>query len=309
MRDKQEIDVEKYEYNGESEVVERVEKDGLMTNCDDETKFKSEDSAISEEGGNAVREFKNRKLAELINNFEGAESESETKGLALSDWKLYRSESECGQPKCNKCGKLYSNVKNLKCHARNVHISKKEKPKKKKLRAALSEESPGKILEATVTERICLICKKIFGKKSEMKKHLVRHTNIFKHLNVDEKMLRAEDSTSATCKDCGKWDARANNIKNHIALVHYQLHNTINFSNMESYDLSEGGTALKGDGTVRRRERLIQTFLCQFCEKVFYDFNKSSLNKHIRFVHEGIRRKKKEDTWLKKDGNFKGENI
>ena len=61
MRDKQEIDVEKYEYNGESEVVERVEKDGLMTNCDDETKSKSEDSAISEEGGNTEREFKNKK--------------------------------------------------------------------------------------------------------------------------------------------------------------------------------------------------------------------------------------------------------
>ena len=52
----------------------------LIRQCDNETKSKSEDSAISEEGGNAEREFKNKKLAELINHVEGAESESETKG-------------------------------------------------------------------------------------------------------------------------------------------------------------------------------------------------------------------------------------
>ena len=225
-----------------------------------------------------------------------------------SDWKQYISESEYGKPKCNKCGKLYSNVRNLKCHVRNVHILKKSKPKKRKLRAAPSIESPGKILEATLAERICLICKKMFGKKSEMKKHLVRHTKIFKNLNVDGQILRAEDGRGANCINCGKWDAKANNIKNHIALVHYQLHNTIDFSNMESYDLSEGGTALKGDGTVRRRERFIQTFLCEFCEKVFNDYNRSSLNKHIRFVHEGIRRKKKDMTLLKGDENIKNKN-
>ena len=42
----------------------------------------------------------------------------------------------------------------------------------------------------------------------------------------------------------------------------------------------------------------MQTFLCECCEKVFNDFDRSNLNKHIRFVHEGIRRKKKEGTWL-----------
>ena len=61
---------------------------------------------------------------------------------------------------------------------------------------------------------------------------------------------------------------------------------------MESYDLSEGGTAPKGDCTVWRRERLIQTFFSGICGKVIYDYNRSSLNKYIRFVHEGIRRKK-----------------
>ena len=67
---------------------------------------------------------------------------------------------------------------------------------------------------------------------------------------------------------------------------------------MDNFDLSEGGTMLKGNGNFRRREISVQTFQCEFCQKVFNDYNRSNLNKHIRYVHEGIRRKKKEVTCL-----------
>ena len=208
----------------------------------------------------------------------------EEKYRGHSDWKPYRTESECGQPKCKKCGKLYSSVGNLKGHVRSVHIESKPK-------------NITKIdLNVALPERTCIICKRAFNKLIQMKLHLVRHTRIFKNLNVDGKIKRSENKTNATCLECGKWDGKANNIKQHIAQVHYQLHKTIDLNNMKNYDLSEGGTSLKGGGTVARKERTIQTLSCNFCEKVFNDYDRSNLNKHIRYVHDGIRRKKK--TWI-----------
>ena len=126
-----------------------------------------------------------------------------------------------------------------------------------------------------------------------MKLHLVRHTTIFRHLNFEEKMKRSEDiSRGVTCLDCGKVDGNAGNIKKYNAQVHYQLHNTIDFTNIENFDLSEGGTTLKGNGIVARKERTLQLLPCQFCNRVFNDYDRSILNKHIRFVNKGSRRKK-----------------
>ena len=158
------------------------------------------------------------------------------------DWKPYRSESELGQPKCKKCGKEYSCARNLKMHVRSVHILKGLKP----------TESSGKIPVANTAERTCLVCRKIFNKKSDMIKHLVRHTKIYKNLNVEGKTLRSQDGTSATCLECGKWDGKASNLKQHIAQVHFKLCDVIDFDNMESYDLPDTGTMLKGDGRVKK---------------------------------------------------------
>ena len=142
----------------------------------------------------------------------------------------------------------------------------------------------------TVAVRRCVICGRTFDKLIQLKLHLVRHTTIFKNINFEEKMKRTEGTNGATCLDYGKWDGNAGNIKKHIAHVHYQLQNTIDFTNMENFDLSEGGTVLRA---IARKERSIQTLLCEFCDKVFNDYDRSNLNKHIRFVHKGIRRKKK----------------
>ena len=191
-----------------------------------------------------------------------------------------------------------SSTKIIKANQTKIHL---DLAKKKYSRYVDSkpQELPGKIPVASVAERTCIICGRAFEKIIQMKLHLVRHTTIFKNLNFEEKMKRSEDiSRGVTCLDCGKVDGNAGNIKKHIAQVHYQLHNTIDFTNMENYDLSEGGTTLKGSGIVARKERTLQTLLCEFCNKVFNDYDRSNLNKHIRFVHKGIRRKKKEVTSL-----------
>ena len=123
--------------------------------------------------------------------------------------------------------------------------------------------------------------------------HLVKHTKIFKKINFKEEMKRSEDRSRVTCLICGKWDGNSGNIKKHIAHVHYQLHNKVDLTNVENYDLSNGGTALKARA---RTERTLQTLQCEFYSKVFNDFDRSNLNKHVRFVHKGICRKKKEAT-------------
>ena len=194
-----------------------------------------------------------------------------------------------------KTQKFVSSINNLQSHVRNVHVLTHSKPanidnEKLDVHTALPKEFPGKISEAIVAVRRCVICGRTFDKLIQLKLHLVRHTTIFKNINFEGKMTRAEGTNGATCLDCGKWDGNTGNIKKHIAHVHYQLHNTIDFTNMENFDFSEGGTELRA---IARKERTIQTLLCEFCDKVFNDYDRSNLNKHIRFVHKGIRRKKK----------------
>ena len=206
------------------------------------------------------------------------------------DWKPYRTESECGKPKCKECGNVFTCMKTLKMHVRNVHILKKSKArrtkKEMKFIAELSVESRVKKQIDSVEERSCMICGKIFNKKSKMKMHLVLHTKVYKNLNVEGKPLMSEKGINTICLECGKLLGKAWRMKSHIAQVHYKLHNTIDFNNMENYDLSKGGTALKWDGTVRKRKKSYQIFLCGFCEKQFKD--RPSLRKHNLFLHEGI---------------------
>ena len=78
-----------------------------------------------------------------------------------------------------------------------------------------------------------------------MIEHLVRHTKIYKNLKVEGKTLRSGDGTSVSCLECGKWDGKASNIKQHIAQVHFKLRDIIDFDDMESFDLSDKRTVLK----------------------------------------------------------------
>ena len=219
-----------------------------------------------------------------------------------TDWKPYRTESECGKPKCKKCGSEFSNARNLKIHIRNVHILKLSGPERttkklKRVRTEVLEECTGTKPLSPIKERTCIICGIVFEKARQMKLHLLKHTKAYKNLNVNAKVLRSDGTKSAKCLECGII-LKNSNIRPHIANVHYKLINTLDLNNMDNYDLSEGGTALVRDGTAQRREKTMQTFLCEFCEKVFNDFDRSNLNKHIRYVHEGIRQKKKEGKWL-----------
>ena len=128
---------------------------------------------------------------------------------------------------------------------RGVHI----------LKGLKHSKASGKIPVAKIAERTCLVCEKIFLKKSEMIKHLVRHTRIYKNLNVEKQIVRSEDGTSVTCLECGKRDRRASNIKEHIAQVHFKLGDIIDFDNMESYELSDTEKKLKGVVSVEKNNK------------------------------------------------------
>ena len=216
------------------------------------------------------------------------------------DWKPYRIESECGKPKCKECAKVFTCVKSLKMHVLNVHILKKSKSrrtkKEMKLVAELSVESPGKKPLDSIEDRTCMICGKIFNKKSKMKLHLVLHTKVYKNLNVEGKALTSEDGISGTCLECGKLLGNTKNIKSHMAQVHYQLHNSLDLNNMDNYDLSEGGTTVKKGGADRKKKNPNQIFVCEYCVRQFKD--RGCLRKHTRFVHEGESRNASNKTWL-----------
>ena len=128
---------------------------------------------------------------------------------------------------------------NLRGHVKYVHLKKEPR-----IRPQEPED-----------ERICIICERIFDKTINMKLHLVKHTKIYKNLNIETKISRSVDRRSATCLECGKWDGRSNNIKQHIAQVHYALHKIIDFNNKENFDFSEGGTALQKTGRIAKKER------------------------------------------------------
>ena len=133
-------------------------------------------------------------------------------------------------------------------------------------------------------ERICMICERLFDKTINMKLHLVKHTKIYKNLNIEPKISRSEDRRSATCLECGKWDGRSNNIKQHIAQVHYALHKTIDFNNKENFDFSEGGTALKkAKSSAKKKEIKTGVFRCFMCEKSFTE--KLALMNHVNSIH------------------------
>ena len=149
---------------------------------------------------------------------------AEKKYRGHSDWKPYRTESEDGKPKCKTCGKEYSSVRSLKDHVKYVHLLKEPR---------IRPQEP-------VDERICIVCKKTFEKTINMKLHIVKHTKAYKSLNIEQQISISEDRRSAYCLECGKWDGRAKNIKQHISQVHYQLHKTIDFNNRDNFDFSEG---------------------------------------------------------------------
>ena len=281
------VDVEHNEFKGDNEKDEIEDKDALKHDFEDENETGNVVFAGSEDAPMEMKVELENQTTNHLENFP-------EKYLGNSDWKTFRSESECGKPKCKKIEKEYSSINNLQSHVRNVHILNDSKPtyidnEKLDVHRALPEEFPGNKSVPIVAVRKCVICGRSFEKLIQLKLHLVRHTTIFKNLNCEGKMKRTEGTKGATCLDCGKWDGNTGNIKKHIAHVHYQLHNTIDFTNMENFDFSEGGTVLK----ISRKERTLQTLECEFCGKVFNDYDRSNLNKHIRFVHEGIRRKKK----------------
>ena len=194
-----------------------------------------------------------------------------------SDWKPYRSESDVGKPICKECGKEYSCARNLKIHVRSIHILK-----------GLPTKSSVKVPLANTAERICLVCERLFHKKSDMIEHLVRHTKIYKNLKVEGKTLRSEDGTSVSCLECGKWDGKASNIKQHIAQVHFKLRDIIDFDDMESFDLSDKRTALKeykghSDWKPYRSESESGQPKCKECGKEYSC--PRNLKIHVRSVH------------------------
>ena len=295
---KEELDSDSAEF-GEIPFVEEVYAEN--DNFTEPVSIQGPETKVEEDGSNhdvdvKIESFDSLQLRNPRSQFTGKKFRGHT------DWKPYRTESESGKPKCKKCGNEFSNARNLKIHIRNVHILKKSGPERitkklKRVRTEVLEGSPGKKPLTPIEERTCIICGIIFEKKLQMRLHLLKHTKAYKNLNVNAKISRSEDGKSATCLECGMV-IKASNLKPHIANVHYKLLQTLDLNDMENYELSGGGTALKRDGTAQRRERTMQTFLCEFCEKVFNDFDRSNLNKHIRYTHEGIRRKPKEGTWL-----------
>ena len=153
------------------------------------------------------------------------------------------------------------------------------------------KQKMGRQVVASEKERTCQICGKIFKKKLKMLLHLVLHTKVYAALDIEDKVLKSECGTSVTCLECGKILSRLNHIKPHIAQVHYQLHKTLDMDDIDNFDLSEGGTALKVERT--KKKKIKKTYLCEFCEKQFADC--TGLKRHIRFTHEGLPRRPKSD--------------
>ena len=129
-----------------------------------------------------------------------------------------------------------------------------------------------------------MVCTGIFEKTINMKLHLVKHTKAYKRLNIDRHISRSEDTKSATCLECGKWERREINIKQHIAQVHYQLHKTIDFNNRDNFDLSEGGTVRKEPGSITKKKKIKSgVFRCFICENTFTQ--QLALINHIKSTH------------------------
>ena len=277
----------------EDEIKSKTEID--FSGSEDEDKYKNQDIVVSEEANMELKvdsdtiELEDTKEAmkvsfvSMVTCIECGKEVSSMKKLKIHkrnmhladtnnmghyDWRPYISESEDGKPKCKKCEKEYSCVGNLRGHVKYVHLKKEPR-----IRPQEPED-----------ERICIICERIFDKTINMKLHLVKHTKIYKNLNIETKISRSVDRRSATCLECGKWDGRSNNIKQHIAQVHYALHKIIDFNNKENFDFSEGGTALKKTGRIAKKKEIkTGVFRCFVCENIFTE--KLALMNHVKRSH------------------------
>ena len=119
------------------------------------------------------------------------------------DWIPYRTETECGKPKCVRCEKDFPSVSNLKMHVRYVHI---------------------RSVMAT-----CIECGKELSCMKTLKMH-VRKVHRDPPVHLAEKMYRGHsdwkpyrsksEDGKPKCKACGKEYSSVRSLKDHVKYVH-----------------------------------------------------------------------------------------
>ena len=175
---------------------------------------------------------------------------------------------------------------NRKCNAQVFNTGTNLNPNKK-LRFKEKTSALKLKIKKGLHTTLCTICRKTFTKTSKKKIHMMTHTQMFKNLNIANKVIRSEDGTRLTCKDCGRHFDQHGHMKVHIALVHYQLHNLgslepLDISNMVKEIQTENGEEKKTSQPVWK----LDVYFCEFC---FEEFSYSSnLEKHKLVKHVGL---------------------
>jgi hypothetical protein len=67
-----------------------------------------------------------------------------------------------------------------------------------------------------------------------MKRHMASHMDPFSYINVMDRVIKSEDGSKVTCKDCGKYFSNMKNIKEHTLNVHFEFYKKVDKHELKS---------------------------------------------------------------------------